>query len=407
MQTLCEHDTTSDYARHLLGNYGPAPLTAVRGEGCYLWDDAGRRYLDLGSGIAVNALGHAHPRWVAAVQAQAAELVHCSNLYRIPAQGELARRLAERIGQGKLLFCNSGTEANEALIKLARLHGQRLCGADGQRFKILTAQNAFHGRTFGGMAATPQAKVQGNFHPMLPGFAHGKLNDAASFEALIDDTTCAIFLESIQGEGGINVAENGFMRDIRALCDRHQLMLLIDEVQCGIARSGRFFAYEYAGITPDAIGMAKGLGGGFPIGGIWVREGYDTLFKPGSHGTTFGGNPLASAAALAVLEVIETEGLVAHAASVGQHLATGLEAIARRFPHYVAETRGRGLMRAIELKIENRPVLAALREQGLLLIPAGTKIIRWLPPLIVSTAQIDTALEIFANVLESLPAETA
>ncbi|MGF1448106.1 MAG: aspartate aminotransferase family protein [Opitutales bacterium] len=405
MQTLSAQTTQSDYARHLLGNYGPAPLTAVRGEGCYLWDDAGRRYLDFGSGIAVNALGHAHPKWVAAVQAQAAELVHCSNLYRIPAQAELARRLVEKIGPGRLLFCNSGAEANEALIKLARLHGGRLSGADGKRFKILTAEKAFHGRTFGGMAATPQAKVQNGFHPMLPGFAHGQLNDLASFERLIDESTCAIFLESIQGEGGIHVAAPGFLRELRALCDQHQLMLLIDEVQCGVARSGRFFAFEHAGILPDAVGMAKGLGGGFPIGGIWVRKGFDELFAPGSHGTTFGGNPLACAAALAVLDVVEADQLVENAASLGTYLMEHLQALQSQHPHLVTDVRGQGLMLAVEVSVENRPLLAAARERGLLLVPAGTQVIRWLPPLIVTRALIDTAVEIFASVLAETPSQ--
>ncbi len=406
MQTLSAQTTQSDYARHLLGNYGPAPLTAVRGEGCFLWDDAGRRYLDFGAGIAVNALGHAHPRWVAAVRDQAAELVHCSNLYRIPAQAELARRLAEKIGPGRLLFCNSGTEANEALIKLARLHGQRLSGGEGQRFKVLTAEKAFHGRTFGGMAATPQAKIQGGFHPMLPGFAHGTFNDAASFERLVDASTCAIFLESIQGEGGIHVADPGFLREIRALCDERQLMLLIDEVQCGVARSGRFFAFEHAGILPDAVGMAKGLGGGFPIGGIWVREGFDDLFTPGSHGTTFGGNPLACAAALAVLDTVEADNLIENAATLGQYLKERLQNLQAAHPATITDVRGQGLMLALEVAVENRPLLAAARERGLLLVPAGPDVIRWLPPLIVTRELIDNAVDTFAAMLAETPKQS-
>ena len=269
------------YDAYVLKNYARAPLTLVRGAGSRAWDDAGACFLDFTSGIAVSALGHCHPRWVEAVRHQAGELIHTSNLFRNPLQAELARRLVQQAGPGRVLFCNSGAEANEALLKLGRLHGvKKADGEEGKCYKILTAFNAFHGRTFGGMSATPQDKIQKPFRPLVPGFAHGTLNDLASFEALIDETTCAIFVETIQGEGGIHPATTEFLLGLRELCNRHNLLLLIDEVQCGIGRTGHIFAYEEAGVRPDAICMAKGLGGGFPIGAMWVGRARRTCFNP-------------------------------------------------------------------------------------------------------------------------------
>ena len=244
------------YDAYVVKNYARPALTLVRGRGCSVWDDQGREYLDFTSGIAVSALGHCHPAWVEAVRRQAGELVHVSNLFRNPLQGELARQLVLRAGPGRAFFCNSGAEANEALLKLARLHGMRKSGEEGRCFKVICAQHAFHGRTFGGMSATPQEKIQKGFRPLVPGFAFGELNDLASFADLIDDQTCAIFVETIQGESGIKPCTDEFLLGLRHLCDRHKLLLLVDEVQCGIGRTGRFFAFEHARILPDAIGMA-------------------------------------------------------------------------------------------------------------------------------------------------------
>ncbi|MDE3084560.1 MAG: acetylornithine/succinylornithine family transaminase, partial [Verrucomicrobiota bacterium] len=299
------------YDAFVLKNYARPALTLVRGNGAQVWDDQGNCYLDFTSGIAVNALGHCHPHWIAAVQRQAGELIHVSNLFRNPNQAELARRLVQRAGPGRIFFCNSGAEANETLLKLARLHGVKKAGGqEGKCSKIICAKNAFHGRTFGGMSATPQEKIQKGFRPLVPGFAFGELNNLKSFADLIDEQTTAIFVETIQGESGINSCTTEFLAGLRSLCDKHNLLLLIDEVQCGMGRTGKFFAFEHAGVMPDAIGMAKGLGGGFPIGAMWVRENAAELFQPGSHGTTFGGTPLACAAALAVLDVIEKEKLL-------------------------------------------------------------------------------------------------
>ena len=392
-----------DTPHSLLQNYAPPAFNAVRGEGAYLYDDSGKRYLDFGTGIAVTALGHSHPKWVRAVQEQAGTLVHCSNLYGIPSQQKLADRLVQRAGPGRLLFCNSGAEANEALIKLARLHGQRLSdGQEGKRFKVVCANNAFHGRTFGGMAATPQEKIQGGFRPMLDGFRFGELNDIASFEPLVDDSVAAVFIESIQGEGGIFPAEPGFLRDLRALCDERGALLLLDEVQCGIGRSGHFFAYQASGVRPDAVGMAKGLGGGYPIGAIWVAEPYADLFQPGSHGTTFGGNPLACAAANAVLDAIEEEELIekVQARSAPWHQA--LQALVDKHPAQIAGLRGVGYMVGLQLHADCRAVANAAREKGLLIVPAGHNTVRLLPPLIATEDQLSKSIAILDEVFATI-----
>ena len=400
--SLVRTSTADLYDAHVMRNYARAALTLVRGEGCRVWDDTGACYLDFTSGIAVNALGHSHPRWVAAVQRQAAELVHVSNLFRNPNQGELARRITRHAGPGRVFFCNSGAEANEGLIKLARLHGRRRSGGEeGKRFKVICARNAFHGRTFGGMSATPQEKIQGGFRPLVPGFAFGELNDAASFAALIDDTTAAIFVETIQGEGGIMPCTPEFLRGLRRLCDEHGLMLLLDEVQCGIGRTGRFYAYQHAGVEPDAVGMAKGLGGGFPIGAIWVREPYADLFQPGNHGTTFGGTPLACAAALATLDVIEQERLMEHVAAASVPWIDALRGLAREFPSQVAAVRGQGFMVGVQMTGEPGPWLTRLRERGLLAVASGHNVIRFLPPLNASAADLSRSVEILHETLRA------
>jgi len=391
------------YAHYVLGNYGPPPLTFVRGEGVYLYDDAGRRYLDFGSGIAVTALGHSHPRWVAAVREQAGQLSHVSNLFANPQQGQLAARLVEKAGPGRAFFCNSGAEANEALLKLARLHGQRKAGQEGVCHKVICARNAFHGRTFGGMSATPQEKVQAGFAPLLDGFAFAELNDLASFEALIDEHTAAIFIETIQGEGGVFRASDHFLKGLRALCDAHGLLLMLDEVQCGIGRSGSFFAFQQAGVQPDAIGMAKGLGGGFPIGAIWVTEAHTDLFRPGCHGSTFGGNPLASAAALAVLETIEAEGLIGQVQRQAPAWHAELQALVARHPAFLSEVRGLGYMVGLGLQVPPGPVMEAARQAGLLTVAAGNNTLRLLPPLTTKAEELSEAVGILEQVLLTMP----
>lgn len=402
MSTLTEitrPSTAELYDAYVLKNYGRPALTLVRGEGTRVWDDTGRRFLDFSSGIAVNALGHAHPHWVASVQAQAAQLAHTSNLFRNPLQGELARRIVGYAGPGRVFFCNSGAEANEGLLKLARLHGIRKFGAEGKCYKVLCAKNAFHGRTFGGMSATPQEKIQKGFRPLLDGFAFGELNNLASFEALIDADTAAIFVETIQGEGGVHPATPEFLLGLRALCNQHNLLLILDEVQCGIGRSGRFYAFDHAGVRPDAIGMAKGLGGGFPIGAIWIGEGTCDLFQPGTHGTTFGGTPLACAAALATLDVIERERLCEHVSRASGPWHDALRALAAEFPAQLTGLRGLGFMVGLQFTSDVVPYVAALREAGLLAPLAGGNVIRFLPPLNTSEDDLDESVRILRSVL--------
>ncbi len=402
MSTLTEitrPSTAELYDAYVLKSYGRPALTLVRGEGTRVWDDTGRRFLDFSSGIAVNALGHAHPHWVASVQAQAAQLAHTSNLFRNPLQGELARRIVGYAGPGRVFFCNSGAEANEGLLKLARLHGIRKSGVEGKCYKVLCAKNAFHGRTFGGMSATPQEKIQKGFRPLLDGFAFGELNNLASFEALIDADTAAIFVETIQGEGGVHPATPEFLLGLRALCNQHNLLLILDEVQCGIGRSGRFYAFDHAGVRPDAIGMAKGLGGGFPIGAIWIGEGTCDLFQPGTHGTTFGGTPLACAAALATLDVIERERLCEHVSRASGPWHDALRALAAEFPAQLTGLRGLGFMVGLQFTSDVVPYVAALREAGLLAPLAGGNVIRFLPPLNTSEDELDESVRILRSVL--------
>ena len=398
--TIVRTNTAELYDAHVLKNYARAPLTLVRGRGAQVWDDTGRSYLDFTSGIAVSSLGHCHPHWVAAVQRQAAELIHTSNLFRHPNQGELARRLVKIAGPGRVFFCNSGAEANEALIKLARLHGLRKAGGEeGRCYTILCARQAFHGRTFGGMSATPQEKIQKGFRPLVPGFEFGELNNLPSFADLIDDRTCAIFLETIQGEGGIHPATAEFLLGVRELCSRHNLLLLLDEVQCGVGRTGDFFAFEQAGVRPDAIGMAKGLAGGFPIGAMWVSEPAAELFQPGMHGTTFGGTPLACAAALAVLDVIDREHLLERVRSYSGPWLDALRGLASEFPAQLKEVRGRGYLVGLQLADDVTPYLNALREAGMLAPLAGGNVLRLLPPLTATAEELAQSVDILRRVL--------
>lgn len=392
---ISSKQVASLYSDYVLKNYGPAPFTLVRGEGTQVWDAENRRYLDFCTGIAVNTVGHAHPFWVARMQDQLARLVHVSNLYHVAGQGELARRLCEQAGEGKVFFCNSGAEANEFLIKLARLHGRRISGGEeGHRYKIITATNSFHGRTYGGMSATPQAKVQDGFRPLLDGFIHAEFNNLEDFREKADESVCAILLETIQGEGGIHPVNRPFISGIRELCDEKGILLLIDEVQCGIGRSGKFFAFQHFGIAPDAIGMAKGLGGGFPIGAGWVSEPHADLFAPGSHGTTFGGNPLACASALAVLDIIEAENLLDQVTRLCGPWEQALENLVKKHPRHLAGVRGLGYHRALAVRGDPLPWVERLRENGLLVVRGGTDAIRLMPPLNVSAQDLETSIEI-------------
>lgn len=397
--SIVRTNTAELYDAYVMKNYNRAPLTLVRGAGVSVWDDTGREYLDFTSGVAVNALGHCHPVWVEAIRRQAGELIHVSNLFRNPNQGELARRLVQQAGPGRVFFCNSGAEANEGLIKLARLHGIRKSGEEGKCIRIICAKNAFHGRTFGGMSATPQEKIQKGFRPLVPGFAFGELNNLQSFADLVDDGTTAIFLETIQGEGGVTPCTDEFLRGLRRLCDQHNLLLMLDEVQCGLGRTGTFYAFQHSGVRADAIGMAKGLGGGYPIGAVWAAEKHAELFTPGSHGSTFGGTALACAAALAVLDVIDRDNLLRAVRTNGAAWRQELEKLLVDFPKQVKAVTGRGYMLGLMLQSEPGPCVAAFREEGLLAPLAGGNTVRLLPPLVATREHLDRATAIIRSVL--------
>lgn len=353
-------------------------------------------------------LGHSHPRIVSAIQSQAESLIHVSNLYRNENQAKLAAKINELAGGGgKLFFCNSGAEANEALIKLSRLYGKSNSGEEGKQFKVIVAENAFHGRTFGGMSATPQEKIQGGFRPLVPGFEAAPLNDLQAFADKVDDSTSAIFIETIQGEGGVNPCSIEFLQGLRALCDEKGILLLIDEVQCGAGRSGTFFAFEKAGIRPDAIGMAKGLGGGVPIGAVWIDDKHASLFGPSTHGTTFGGTPLICAASLETISVLEEDDLLDNVTKNGAYFTQELEALKAEYPDYVLEVRGQGYMLGIQIAELPFDMVTKIREAGLVVPPAGGNVIRFLPPLIATKADIDAALEILKGVISNRVAERA
>jgi acetylornithine aminotransferase/acetylornithine/N-succinyldiaminopimelate aminotransferase len=383
------------FTKNVVPSYGRYEIVLSHGAGSYVFDVAGKRYLDLGGGIAVNCLGHAHPAITEALVEQSKKLIHTSNLYFTEPQGRLAAELVERIGGGKVFFCNSGAEANEGLFKLARKFGH-----DEGRFEILTATNSFHGRTLAGIAATGQDKVKKGFGPMMPGFRHVPFNDLAAAQNAISPATVAIMIEGVQGEGGVTPATPEYLLGLRALCDEKKLLLLMDGVQCGHYRTGKFQSFQriLEGVPggekflPDGLSMAKSLGGGFPVGAFWVRAPYADLLGPGTHATTYGGTPLACAVALKILDVIKSERLDENARQLGEWLKLELERIARTYPHVVKGARGFGFMLGLELA-ENIPAFAGsdkpasaqfvnrLHAAGVLTVPAGTQIVRLLPSL--------------------------
>lgn len=420
--------------QYVLPNYGRLPLWPERGEGPYLWDREGRRYLDFAGGVAVCPLGHAHPEVAQAIAKQASTLIHVSNWYCIRQQAELARLLVEEIVglPGKCFFCNSGAEANEGLIKLARKYGVLTPLADGSpRYEIITFSGSFHGRTFGAMSATAQEKIHGGFGPIVPGFVYAPFNDPAALAAAITERTIAILLEPVQGESGVNAATAEFLRAAQALCERHDLLLLFDEVQCGLGRTGDTCGWRSIvpgdDIQPHAISWAKSIGSGFPLASFWVRDheirnpqsairNLTSLLGPGTHGATYGGSPLACATGLATLRVILRDGLPARAAALGHRIAAGAAAWHQPL---ITEIRAFGMMIGFELDEARLNALAAVRaagkpasiwlagellRDGLLVVPAGPKVIRWLPPLNLTDAQANEGLALFKSSLERVAA---
>lgn len=378
----------------LMANYARFDLTFERGEGAHLFTAAGDRYLDFGCGIGVTSLGHAHPRAVAALEAQAQRLWHVSNLYEIEPQARLADRLAAHSFADRVFFCNSGAEAVEAALKLARIT-QTSRGAP-ERYRVVTFRNAFHGRTLATIAAGGQAKHLKGFEPAVDAFDQVDLNDLDAARAAVTDRTAALLVEPVQGEGGIHVADDAFLRGLRALADEAGLVLIFDEVQCGVGRTGRLFAHEWAGVAPDVMAVAKALGNGFPIGACLAREAVAAALVPGSHGTTFGGNPLACAVGNAVLDVVLADGFLDHVRETGAALKERLATLAGNGAVFTG-VRGRGLMLGLDCAVPNLDLLAALRENRLLALPADGNVLRMLPPLTVGAAEIDEACDALAR----------
>lgn len=380
------------FSQYVMPTYAPG-LTLVRGAGVSVWDDAGKEYLDFMAGIAVCNTGHCHPAVVAAIAKQAGTLMHCSNLFHNELQPRLAQKISGLALGGKVFFCNSGAEANECLFKLARKWGS----AAG-KFEIVTMKNSFHGRTLATMTATGQTKYQKGFEPLMPGFAYAEFNNLESVKAAITPATVAVLCEAVQGEGGIVPATPEFMTGLRALCTEKKILLFFDEVQAGIGRTGKWFGFQNYGIRPDGFSMAKALGGGFPIGAAAVTPELSDVFQPGNHASTFGGTPLACAAALATLETIEKEDLLGNAVRMGARFMDGLKALAPKHA-CIQSVRGVGLMVGLVLNVPAKPVEAKLRENGLLCIATGDHVLRFVPPLVVSPAQIDQALAVLDRTL--------
>jgi acetylornithine aminotransferase/acetylornithine/N-succinyldiaminopimelate aminotransferase len=416
IQANAAADIIQSYQKYVVPSYGRFELALDHGAGSYVWDVQGKRYLDMGSGIAVCCLGHAPKAITETLTAQSQQLIHVSNLYYHELQARLAQAIVERIGPGKCFFCNSGAEANEGFYKLARKFGH-----DEGRFEIITALNSFHGRTLAGIAATGQDKVKKGFEPMVAGFRHVPFNDLTAVQEAISPATTAILIEGIQGEGGITPANPEYLLGLRKLCDEKRLLLLMDGVQCGYYRSGRFQSFqrileghpEATGFLPDGISMAKSIAGGFPMGAFWLRQPYADLLSPGTHASTFGGTPLACSVALKILQVIELENLSQNAREKGEFLKSGLLRLADKYPGLITMVRGLGLMLGFELSSQipafagvEKPAslqfMHRLHAAGMLCVPAGQQVIRFLPPLNLRQSEAEEALQTLETILSSL-----
>ena len=381
------------YDQYVIPNYFRNPILVVKGCGVDVWDAEGKRYLDLFSGWAVSLLGHCHPNVVKALQEQAAKLQHAPNIYYTEPQGLLAKHISEKSFGGQCFFCNSGAEANEAAIKLARIHN-----SNAGKYKIITFLDSFHGRTIATVTATAQPKYHKGFAPLLEGFSYVPFNDLDALKKAVDDKTCAIMLEPIQGEGGINIATKEFMQGIRKLCDEKGLLLILDEVQCGMARSGKYFAYQHYGIEPDIMTLAKALGGGVAVGAMTARKEIAKSLVPGSHASTFGGNPLACAAGVAVFETIEKEHLLENVKNMGSYAQEQLKSL-QKTCNVIKEVRGMGLMIGIELTVNGAEIIKNCIQAGLFLNCTHDKVIRFMPPLNVKKENIDEGIAILKTIL--------
>ena len=382
---------------HELGIYARQPVAFVRGRGCELWDADGKRYLDFFAGLAVNNLGHCHPAVVEAIRTQAATLLHTSNLYYSAPVAELAELLCRHSFAERAFLCNSGAEANEAAMKLARRWGADMGGG---RYEILATVGSFHGRTFGTLTATGQEKYQRGFLPLLPGIRLVPFDDIDAMAAAIRDETIAIIVEPIQGEGGVVTPRAGYLRALRELCDRRNLLLLLDEIQVGLGRTGKLFAHEHDGIVPDIMSLAKALGGGIPIGAMLTTNRIAEVFTPGAHGTTFGGNPVACAAGVAAVRALADPALLAHVERVGAQFRAGLDRLAGRHAS-IREVRGLGLILGAVLDRPGQPVVDRCREAGLLINCTADRVLRFVPPLVVTTTEVDEGLQVLDRALSA------
>jgi acetylornithine/N-succinyldiaminopimelate aminotransferase len=389
---------------HVMPTYGRLPVALTHGEGAYVWDTEGRRYLDGLSGIAVNTLGHKHPKLVAALQDQIAHMIHCCNYYQVPLQEELARLLVERSGLTNVFFCNSGLEANEAALKIARKFGHE---KGIHRAEVVVCERAFHGRSIATLSATGNPKVHAGFEPLVEGFVRVPFNDIAALEdvARTNPNVTAIFMEVIQGEGGINTARIDYLQAASRLCDDNGWLLMLDEVQCGMGRTGKWFAHQWAGIQPDVMPLAKGLGSGVPVGAVVCGPKAAHVLKAGNHGTTFGGNPLAMRAGVETVRIMEEEQLMANAARVGQHLMAALQHELGTVKG-IKEIRGQGLMIGIELDRPCGVILNRALEAGLLLSVTADTVVRLLPPLIFTTEQADDLVAILVPIVRQFLSES-
>jgi acetylornithine/N-succinyldiaminopimelate aminotransferase len=383
----------------VMNTYNRLPMTIVKGDGAWVWDADDKRYLDFLTGLAVNSLGHNHPAIVRAVQEQAKEIIHTSNLYWIPNQVALAERLVQHSFADKVFFCNSGAEANEAAFKLARKHAKKNFGA--HKYEVVALENSFHGRTLATLTLTGQTKYQEGYDPLPAGCSYAKLNDLEDLKAKVNNNTAAVFIEPIQGEGGVLPASREFLQGARSLCDQFGALLIFDEVQCGIGRTGKLFAHEWSGVVPDIMTLAKALGGGVPIGAMLATDEAAKAFQPGDHASTFGGNPLATTAACAVLDVMLEDGFMKGVQERAEYFQKGLEELAAKY-QTGEPVRGKGFILGWPVSKLGPEIVEACRQNGLLINCVGNKILRFLPPLIVEKPELDEAMEILDKVYNEL-----
>ena len=390
-----------DSDNYLMHTYNRFPVAIRKGRGMKVWSTDGKEYLDFLGGVAVNCLGHCHPKVVVAIQKQAQRLIHISNYFHIESQTKLAKVLVDNSFADKVFFCNSGAEANEAAIKLARRYFKETVGQN--KFEFITAINSFHGRTLATLSATGQEKFKKGFDPLVPGFRHVEFNDIDAIEKAITKNTCAVMLEPIQGESGVKIPDPDYMREVRKLCDRHGILLVLDEVQTGMGRTGKLFAYEHYGMTPDIMTLAKGLGGGVPIGAMLATNKIAAAFEPGTHGSTFGGNPLACSAALATIDVLlEGDFVLDQCRRMGKYFKNRLEEMKKEFPSIIADVRGMGLLVGMELTRDGAPMVKACMEKGALINCTAGNILRFMPPLIITEKDIDHLVDILEQIFDGL-----